>query len=109
MEWSWTYVIVQIIAGILGGQGAAVAAHEHRFGALGHTVVGAIGGGLSGYFLQTVAATVVTGSGSLNEPRFFEQAIVQGLAGAVAGGIAMLAVGLVKYGLDQHKSTKGPL
>jgi hypothetical protein len=106
MEWSWTFVLVQVVAGILGGHLAAIAAHEHGFGALGHTLVGAIAGGLSGYLLQTLAATVVTGNGSLNEPRFFEQVVIQGLTGAVAGGISMLVVGFLKHSIDQHKSAK---
>ena len=45
---------------------------------------------MSGYFLQTVVATVVTGDGSLNQPRMGEQLILQGLAGSVVGGIATL-------------------
>jgi uncharacterized membrane protein YeaQ/YmgE (transglycosylase-associated protein family) len=49
-----------MIAGIFGGHAAATAAHEHGFGAFGHTLVGAVGGGLSGYFLQTLATTMVT-------------------------------------------------
>jgi hypothetical protein len=106
MEWSWTYVIVQIVTGILGGHAAAIAAHDHGFGTSGHTIVGAVGGGLSGYFLQTLAATVVTASGSLNEPRVSEQIMLQGLTGAVAGGIMMLIVGLLKHSIDQHKSDK---
>lgn len=33
--------------------------------------------------------------------------MVQGLAGAVAGGVAMLFVGFAKHSIDQHRSTKG--
>jgi uncharacterized membrane protein YeaQ/YmgE (transglycosylase-associated protein family) len=107
MEWSWAYVAVQIVAGIVGGLAAATAAHEHSFGALGHILAGGIGGGLSGYFLQTLAATVVTASGSFNELTLAEQIIVQSLAGAVAGGIAMFLVGILKHSIEQHKSGKG--
>jgi uncharacterized membrane protein YeaQ/YmgE (transglycosylase-associated protein family) len=106
MEWSWTYVLVQLVGGFLGAHAAAIAAHEHSFGALGHSVVGIIGGGLSGYFLQRLAATVVTASGALNEPRFVEQVIVQGLAGAVAGGIAMFLVAILRHGIEHHKGAK---
>jgi hypothetical protein len=106
VEWSWTYVLVQLAAGLVGAHAAAVAAHEHSFGALGHSIVGMIGGGLSGCFLQRLAATVVSASGALNEPRFVEQVIVQGLAGAAAGGIAMFLVAILKHGIEQHKSTK---
>jgi uncharacterized membrane protein YeaQ/YmgE (transglycosylase-associated protein family) len=103
MTWTVTNLAIQIIAGILGGHAAATAAKEHSFGALGHTIVGALGGALSGYFLQTLASTVVTGSGSINEPTLLEQAVLQNLTGAAAGGITMLAVGFVKHNMQQEK------
>jgi uncharacterized membrane protein YeaQ/YmgE (transglycosylase-associated protein family) len=103
MAWSITNLVVQLITGILGGHAAAVAAHEHSFGVLGHTITGAVGGGLSGLFLQTLAATLVTGNGSLNEPRLIEQLVVQALAGAVAGAIATLLVGFIKHSKSAHK------
>ena len=106
MEWSWTYVLIQIVTGVIGGHAAAIAAHEHSFGAVGHTLVGAVGGALSGVFLQTLVATVVTASGSLNEPRLSEQLMLQALAGAAAGGIMMLLVGFIKHSIDQHKTPK---
>ena len=86
MIWTWTNLIIQTIAGILGAHFAATAAKEHGFGFFSHTLVGAIGGALSGYFLQKVAATVVTASGSLNELSAADNAILQGLAGIAAGG-----------------------
>ena len=103
MTWTFTNLVIQIIAGILGGHAAATAAHEHSFGAFGHTIVGALGGALSGSFLQTCAGTVVTASGSLNEPTAVEQAILQGLTGAAAGGILTLVAGFIKHSVDHHK------
>jgi hypothetical protein len=97
MEWSLTNVLIQLIAGILGGHAAAIAAQEHSFSAVGHTLAGAIGGALSGLFLQTLAATMVNGTGAVNEPRMVEQMIPQSLTGAIAGGIATPVVGFVKY------------
>jgi hypothetical protein len=106
MEWSLTYFLIQVFAGVLGGHAAGIAAKEHSFGALGHTAVGAIGGALSGFFLQTLASTMVTGTGSLSEPRLVDQVVLQGLTGAAAGAIATLMVGFVKHSIDQNKSTK---
>jgi uncharacterized membrane protein YeaQ/YmgE (transglycosylase-associated protein family) len=103
MTWTVTNLLIQIITGILGGHAAATAAKEHSFGVLGHTIVGALGGALSGYFLQTFASTVVTASGSVSEPTALDEAVLQGLTGAVAGGIAMLVVGFVKYNMEQEK------
>ena len=72
---------------------------------MGHTIVGAIGGGVSGGFLQTFAGTVVTASGSVNEPTVVEQAVVQGLTGAVVGGITVLVAGFIKHSFDHHSSS----
>jgi uncharacterized membrane protein YeaQ/YmgE (transglycosylase-associated protein family) len=104
MTWTVGNLIIQIIAGVFGGHAAAAAAREHDFGVLGHTAVGALGGALGGLFLQTLAATVVTGSGAVTEPTAVENAVIQLLTGAVAGGCLTLVVGFVKHSIDQHRS-----
>ncbi|MGD0632809.1 MAG: hypothetical protein ABSA13_00830 [Beijerinckiaceae bacterium] len=105
MTWTVANLVIQIIFGILGGHAAAAATKEFNFGALGHTIAGAIGGGLSGFFLQTVAGNLVTGGGDLTATNPVEQAVTQGLTGAVAGGIAVLAVAMIKFGIDQHRAS----
>jgi hypothetical protein len=102
MEWTTTNLIVQTLAGLAGAHFAAVALHDHRFGAVGHSLVGLGAGALSGYFLQVQALTVVTGSGSLNQPRIADIFVIEGLTGAVVGGIAMAAIGI----LLQARKTK---
>jgi hypothetical protein len=106
MTWTATNLLIQIVAGILGGLGAAAMAREHSFGTVGHTVSGALGGAFSGYFLQTLAATLVTGAGTLNAPDPVSDPILQGLTGLAAGAIVTLIVGFVKHSMDQHKSGK---
>jgi hypothetical protein len=103
VDWTTTNLVVQVTAGFAGAHFAATALHEHRFGWLGHSLVGLIAGALGGYFLQTAVLTVVTGSGSLNEPRAVEVAVIEALTGAVLGAIAMAAVGI----LVSSKSAKG--
>jgi hypothetical protein len=95
MPWTLSNLIIQIVAGLVGAHLAAAVAHEHRFGFWGHSLVGLISGGLSGLFLQTYAVTVVTASGSLNVPTPAEVFMTESLTGAVAGGIAMFAVGFI--------------
>jgi uncharacterized membrane protein YeaQ/YmgE (transglycosylase-associated protein family) len=104
MEWTVTNVWIQIICGIVGGHIAATITKEHNFGAIGHTVGGAIGGGISGYFFQSLAATMVTETGSQQPSRLFDQYVIQALTGAIAGGIAVLLVGLIRHSIDHHKS-----
>ena len=97
MDWT-TALIVQVVADFAGAHFAATALHEHSFGWLGHSLVGLIAGALSGYALQTIMLTVVTGSGSTNELRFVEAAAIEAMTGAVIGAIAMAGVGLVING-----------
>jgi len=85
--------VIEIIAGIAGAHIVAIAARESSFGALGRSVVGAIGGFVGGYFLNT--AMVVNGSNGVNESRLLDQAIAHSLTAAAIGGILMLAISFV--------------
>jgi len=79
MNWTLINIAIQMIAGVFGAQAAAVAMKEHSFGFLGHTIAGALAGAFSGYFLQGLAVTMVTGADTINEPTMVENAILQGL------------------------------
>ena len=104
--WSSTYLVIQIVAGVFGGHAAASAMHDHGFGFVGHTLAGAVGGFLSGCFLQTLAVTMVSANGSINEHSVVTDVFLQVLLGAIAGAIAMGIGGIVKHGIDQHRSQK---
>jgi len=107
MTWTATNLVIQILAGILGGHGAAAVAKEHSFGALGHTIAGAVGGAASGYFLQTIVGTVVSGTGDIQQDAdLVTQWVLQGLAGLAAGGIVTMAVGFLKHSIDQRRMEK---
>ncbi len=107
MTWTTTNLVIQIIVGILGGNGVAAVAKEHSFGALGHTIAGAVGGAVSGYFLQTIVGTVVTGAGDIqHDADVVTQYILQGLAGLAAGGVLTIVVGFLKHSIDQHRAGK---
>jgi hypothetical protein len=97
VDWT-TALTVQIVAGFAGAHFAATALHEHRFGWIGHSLVGLIAGALSGWLLQTIVLTVVTGSGSTNELRPVEAIVIEAMTGAVVGAIAMASVGLAVNG-----------
>jgi hypothetical protein len=98
MTWTFTNVVIETIAGAIGG--CAIAA--------GHIVTGALGGALSGYFLQSIAATVVDSTGDVHEASDqLTQWFVQAIAGLVAGTILTMGVGLVKQMIEQHQPGKG--
>lgn len=106
MIWTSTNLVIQIVTGVLGAHFAASAAEEHGFGFFGHTIAGAVGGAFSGYFLQKLAVTVVTASGSLNEIDAADNVVLQGLTGLAAGGCLMLVVGFIKHSIAKHKAEK---
>ena len=95
MEWTFANLIIQTVSGLIGSNIAAAAAHEHRFGLWGHSLVGVITGALAGGFLQEYATTVVTANGSLNDPTHAQIIAAQVLMGAVTGAIAMMATGFI--------------
>src|SRR5262249_10249495 len=92
MTWTMTNLVIEIIAGIAGAHIVATAAREYSFGALGRTVVGAIGG-VGGYFFD--AAMVVNGSNALYQSRLLDQAMADSLTAAAIGGILILAISFV--------------
>ena len=106
MTWTFTNLLIQVVAGIVGAHLVAATLKEYGFGAVGHTVAGAAGGAFSGYFLQSIVATVVTSTGELSEPDPASRVILQVLAGIAAGAIVMLAVGLAKHVMPQHEKPR---
>ena len=65
-----------------------------------YLLLGLIAGALSGWLLQTIVLTVVTGSGSTNELRSVEAIVIEAMTGAVMGAIAMAGVGLAIHGTN---------
>ena len=93
MTGTMTNLVIEIIAGMVGAHIVAIAARESSFGAPGRSVVGAIGGFVGGYFLNT--AMVVNGSNALNASRLLDQAMAHSLTAAATGGILILAISFV--------------
>jgi hypothetical protein len=100
-EWTIGNLLIQAIGGFLGAHAAALAAHEHRFGFAGHGLVGFVAGALSGFFFQRIAMTTVYGTGDAIPLTPLDAGFYQAVTGLVAGGIAMLVVGLLRYELTK--------
>lgn len=93
MTWTMTNLVIEIIAGIVGAHIVALGARVSNFGALGRSVVGAIGGYVGGYLLD--AAMVLNGSNALYVSRPLDQTMAQSLTAAATGGILILAISFV--------------
>jgi hypothetical protein len=95
MEWTFANLIIQTVAGLIGSNITAATIPEYRFGFWRQSLAGLASGGLGGLFLQRYASTVVTASGSLNEPTHVQIFASQALAGAALGAIAMMTIGVI--------------
>jgi hypothetical protein len=100
-EWTILNLVIQSIAGIIGAHIAAIVAHEHRFGFIGHTAVGLIAGVLSGCFLQQIVMTTVDVAGAAMPMTALETGIYQAVAGLAFGGMAMLVVGVLRVEMSK--------
>lgn len=103
-EWTILNLVIQAIAGILGAHAAATAAHEHSFGFIGHSLVGLVAGALSGFLLQRIVMTTVTGTGDVMPITALDAGIYQAVAGLAVGGMAMLVIGLLRYEMTKTSS-----
>ncbi len=86
-------LIIQIVAGALGGNGAGAGMKDMSLGPLGNSIVGAIGGLGGGQLLMALIPALASAAGSgVN----VEALIGQAVGGGVAGAILTAIVGFIK-------------
>jgi len=90
-------LIIELIAGAIGGDVAGRALKEKGLGAAGNTIVGAIGGGIGGQLLSLAipglgGATALAAGGGLD----IGSLIGQLLGGGVTGAIFTAIVGVIR-------------
>lgn len=84
-------LIVQLIAGAVGGNVAGAAMKEQSLGTLGNSIAGIVGGGIGGQILAAIVPALAGGAG------MDIGSIVGNVAGGgVGGAILMVIVGLIK-------------
>jgi uncharacterized membrane protein YeaQ/YmgE (transglycosylase-associated protein family) len=94
-------LFIQIIAGIIGGHAAGAVIKDCTVGAIGNTIMGAIGGVIGSLLLQAAVPALAGSAGSVD---------IGALAGQVIGGggggflLTVIAGGL-KWMLTPPKST----
>jgi hypothetical protein len=81
-------LIVQLMAGAIGGNAAGAAFKDYGLGMLGNTITGAIGGGIMGQVLQALLPSL--SSGGLDIGALFDQIVGGGAGGAILTVIASL-------------------
>ena len=88
-----TALIIQLIAGALGGNAAGAVSKDLSLGPLGNSIAGALGGGVGGQILNAVLGIGGTTAASGLDIGSVVSAF---LTGGVSGGVTALIVGFLK-------------
>jgi hypothetical protein len=85
-------LIIQLIAGAVGGNVAGANLKDYNLGQIGNTIAGALGGIGGGQLLTALLPVLAGTAGSVDIGSVLGQAV----GGGVAGAIVTLVVGLIK-------------
>src|ERR1700747_1622043 len=91
MDMSGTIVnlIIQLIAGVIGGNGTGVLLRDYNLGTLGNTIAGAIGGAGGGQILQVMFPDLAhAAGGGLDVGSIIGQLVGGAICGATLTAIA---------------------
>jgi uncharacterized membrane protein YeaQ/YmgE (transglycosylase-associated protein family) len=94
-------LIIQIIAGVIGGYAAGAMIKDCTLGAIGNTIAGAIGGVVGGLLLQEVVPALASAAGNVDIGALVGQVI----GGGVGGFLLTVAAGVMKWMVVPPKST----
>ena len=86
-------LIIQLIAGVIGGNAAGTSLKNYNLGPLGNTIAGAIGGAGGGQILQALIPALAGATGGGLD---VSSIIGQLIGGGASGAILTVIVGVVK-------------
>ena len=85
-------LIIQLIAGVVGGNAVGAASQDLNLGTLGNTIAGAIGGVGGGQLLTALIPMMAGAGNNVDIGALASQAVCGGVAGAIVAAI----VGVIK-------------
>lgn len=89
-------LIIQLIAGAVGGNLAGMGLKNQSLGTLGNSIAGIVGGGLGGQILSMLMTggtdAAATAAGGMDVGSLVQSV----LSGGVGGGVLMVIVGMLK-------------
>ena len=94
-------LIIQIIAGVIGGHAAGAVLKNWTFGAIGNTIAGAAGGVAGVALLQQVVPALAGTAGNVDIGALIGQII----GGGAGGAILTVLAGLTKWLVVPPRST----
>jgi uncharacterized membrane protein YeaQ/YmgE (transglycosylase-associated protein family) len=86
-------LIIQIIAGVVGGHAVGATLKNYALGAIGNTIAGAIGGVLGGQLLQELAPAMASAASNIDIGAIVGQVV----GGGVGGAILTILAGVTKW------------
>jgi hypothetical protein len=92
-------LIIQVVAGALGGNGAGAALKDSNLGGVGNTIAGALGGLGVGQLLQALIPALA-GTGGLDIGSIIGQVVGAG----AGGGILTIIASLVRDMMTGHRA-----
>lgn len=96
MDWTVSNLAIQIFAGVLGANALAVVIRNVGFRLLAQSLIGGIGGTFGGLFLQNLALTMVTATGSQNVNRYGDIVMLNVLSGLGSGAALLLGLAIAR-------------
>jgi len=75
-------LIIQIIAGVIGGHAAGATLKNYTLGRIGNTIAGAIGGAVGGQLIQELVPALAS-TANLDIVPLFGQVVAAGAGGAI--------------------------
>jgi len=94
-------LLIQIIAGVIGGYAAGATLKNYTFGAAGNTIAGAVGGVIGGLILQAAIPALASPAGSVDAGALIGQIV----GGGVGGFLLTVVAGLMKWLVVPPKTT----
>lgn len=91
---TWLPLIIQLVAGAIGGNIAGSAMKDRSLGATGNSVAGAVGGGLVGQLLNLLGLGGVTPGAGLD----ITSILTAVLGGGAGGGVLMSLIAALRGG-----------
>ena len=88
-------LVIQIMAGAVGGNAAPTLLRDFNLGPLGNSLTGMVGGALGGQILNEI---LTDGVGTISSSAALEMGslLTQIMGGAIGGGIFMVIVALIR-------------
>jgi hypothetical protein len=95
---SWLPLIIQLIAGLIGGNAVGAAMKDKSLGGVGNSIAGLVGGGVLGQIIQSLmAGGAATVDPATTAAGMDMGSIIASIVGGGAGGAILTAIiGMIK-------------